>query len=154
MYERANIGKTFLFIDLEKLNKGKTEIIAYFTISQISLDISKISNKRRKKILGNYPGRDSISSISAYLIGQLGRNDYYTNDDLGGEQILKECYNSISIAARVVWGEVIVSECREQMFSKFYERQGYKKFYPDLNDKDLYTLYKRVNFNEYWNITN
>ena len=152
-YERANIGKTFLFIDSEKLMNDDMEVIAYYTIAQKALDISGMKGKRRRKILGNYPGRDKLSSMSAYLIGQLGRSDNYSTDDISGQQILHECYCSISIAARVVGGEVIVLECREQMYSKFYEKQGYKMFYPELSDEGLYTVFKKISFDEYWKST-
>ena len=150
VYEKGNIGKTFLFLDAEKLENNEIEVIAYYTIAQGSLDISQMSNSKKRKVLGSYPGRDRLSSIPTYLIGQLGRSDAYSNDDLSGEQILKECYNSISIAARVVGGEMVVLECREQMFSKFYEKKGYRKFYAELSQNNLYTLYKKINFVEYW----
>lgn len=150
-YERTNYGKTYLVIDSEKLENGIFEIMAYFTIAQRSVDISKLSNKRKRKVLGDYPGRDIIKSAPAFLIGQLGRCDDYCNDDLSGQQILYECYHVISLAAQVVGGNLLVLECREHMFGKFYEEQGFKKLYDELNEENLYTLYKKIDFSEYWN---
>ena len=40
-------------------------------------------------------------------------------------------------------GNLIVLECREHMYDKFYEGQGFKKLYDELNDESLYTLYKK-----------
>lgn len=151
-YEKTNYGKTYLCIDADEVKNGKFEIAAYFTIAQKSLDISSLSGKQRRKILGNYPGRDSLKSIPAYLIGQLGRCDKYTNSDLSGDQILMECYHTISRAAMIVGGNLIVLECREHMFEKFYEQKNFKKLYKDLNEEGLYTLYKKVNFEEYWKV--
>ena len=37
------------------------------------------------------------------------------------------------------------------MYEKFYEGQGFKKLYDDVNEEGLYTLYKKINFEEYWN---
>lgn len=37
------------------------------------------------------------------------------------------------------------------MFSKVYERLGFKKLYDSLNDEKLDTLYKKVDFEDYWN---
>ena len=37
------------------------------------------------------------------------------------------------------------------MYDKFYEGQGFKKLYDELNDENLYTLYKKIDFTEYWN---
>lgn len=152
LYEKTNYGKTYLFIDSVQLKeKNKFSIIAYYTIAQRSLDISQLSKKKRRKILGEYPGRDSLNSVPTYLVGQLGRSDNYSSEKLDGKQILNECYNSISTAARVVGGNIIVLECREKMFGKFYENQGFKKLNLELNENGLYTLYKKINFKEYWN---
>lgn len=89
--------------------------------------------------------------MSAYLIGQLGRCDDCTGEDLSGQQLLNECYHAISLAARVVGGNLLVLECREHMFEKFYEKQDFKKLYNELNEEKLYTLYKKIDFREYWN---
>lgn len=149
-YQKTGFGKTYLCIDSEKLEKGEMSIMAYFTIAQKSVDITALSNKKKRKVLGNYPGRDHLETIPAYLIGQLGRNDQYSNDDLSGEQILNECYHAISMAAMIVGGNMLVLECRKHMFGKFYEKQGFKKLYDEVNEEDLYTLYKKIDFSEYW----
>ena len=150
-YEKTNYGKTYLVIDLEKLLQDQFIVIAYFTIAKKSLDISNLSKKKKRKVLGEYPGRDSINSVPAYLIGQLGRCDDYKNIDLDGQQVLNECYHAISLAAKVVGGNLIVLECRECMYEKFYEKQGFKKLYDELNNEGLYTLYKKIDFSAYWN---
>lgn len=85
------------------------------------------------------------------MIGQLGRCDIYSSEDLAGRQILKECYSIISSAARIIGGKFIVLECREQMFSKFYQKEGFSKLYKELNEEGLYTLIRKVDFSEYWN---
>lgn len=151
LYEKTGFGKTFLILDSEELNNKNFVIAAYFTIAQKSIDISEIPNKKKRKMLGAYPGRDKLKSIPAYLIGQLGRCDSYSSDQLSGETILNECYNAISMAARIVGGSLIVLECKEYMFSNVYEKLGFKKLYDTLNEENLYTLYKKTDFNDYWN---
>ena len=106
--------------------------------------------KKKRKVLGNYPGRDGLSSIPTYLIGQLGRSDLYTKEDLPGEQLLNECYHAISKAARIVGGKIIILECREKMYDKFYKNQGFNDLYGELSEEGLYTLYKKIDFSEYW----
>ncbi len=150
-YEKTNYGKTHLIIDIDKLQNGELIVAAYFTIAQKAVDISKLSKKKKRKLLGEYPGRDSLDSIPAYLIGQLGRCDNYNGKDLSGQQILNECYHAISVAAQVVGGNLVVLECRECMFDKFYAGKSFKKLYDELNDEGLYTLYQKINFSEYWN---
>lgn len=151
LYDNIGYGKTYLIVDKNRLIEEKQFcIMAYFTISVKSLDISELSQKSKRNIFGQYPGRDSANSIPAYLIGQLGRNDEYSRDDISGETILYECYHAISNAAKTVGGNIVVLECRECMFERFYEHQGFKKFYKELNEENLYTLYRRVNFEEFW----
>lgn len=145
------MGKTYLILDSTELENKNFVIAGYFTIAQKSVDISEISAKKRRKMLGSYPGRDKLKSIPAYLIGQLGRSDSYSSMQLPGDTILNECYNVISLASMIVGGNLIVLECREGMFSKVYERLGFKKLYDSLNDEKLDTLYKKVNFEDYWN---
>lgn len=151
LYENTNLGKTYLILDSTELENKNFVIAGYFTIDQKSVDISEISAKKRRKMLGSYPGRDKLKSVPAYLIGQLGRCDSYSSLQLPGDTILNECYNVISLASMIVGGNLIVLECRDGMFSKVYERLGFKKLYDSLNDEKLDTLYKKVDFEDYWN---
>ena len=151
LYENTNLGKTYLILDSTELENKNFVIAGYFTIAQKSVDISEISAKKRRKMLGSYPGRDKLKSVPAYLIGQLGRCDSYSSLQLPGDTILNECYNVISLASMIVGGNLIVLECRDGMFSKVYERLGFKKLYDSLNDEKLDTLYKKVEFEDYWN---
>lgn len=149
-YENTDFGKTYLIVDEDKLKEEVFSIIAYFTIANTAVDISGISKKKKRAALGNHPGRDGLNFVSAYLIGQLGRNDDYTSDDLTGEQILNECYHAISSAALAVGGRLLVLECRECMFENFYEKHGFKKLYDELSSEKLYTLFQKIDFSEYW----
>lgn len=150
LYENANLGKTYLILDSKELENKNFAIAGYFTIAQKSVDISEISAKKRRKMLGAYPGRDTLKSVPAYLIGQLGRCDSYSSQQLPGNTILNECYNVISLASMIVGGNLIVLECREGMFAKVYEKLGFKKLYTSLNEENLDTLYKKVDFEVYW----
>lgn len=151
-YEKADIGKTYLCVDKERLDGGEFIVLAYFTLAQRAVDISDLPKKRKRKVLGEYPGRDQIKTVSAFLIGQLGRGDDCSKEELSGQQILNECYHAISLAARIVGGKLVILECREHMFDKFYEKQGFKKLYEKLNEENLYTLYKQIDFREYWKL--
>lgn len=150
LYENTNFGKTYLILDATELKNKNFVIAAYFTIAQKSVDISEVSAKKRRRMLGVYPGRDKLKSIPAYLIGQLGRCDSYSSQQLPGIAILNECYHAISLASRIVGGNLIVLECREGMFSKVYEKLGFKKLYNSLNEENLHTLYKKIDFEDYW----
>ena len=151
-YENTDFGKTYLLVDTKLFEMGELSIIAYFTIAHTAVDISNLSKKKKRAALGNYPGREGLNFVSSYLIGQLGRNDAYNSSDLSGEQILNECYHAISLAALAVGGRLLVLECRECMYERFYEKHGFKKLYDELNSEGLYTLFRKMDFNEYWKI--
>ena len=147
-YEKSNIGKTYLFVNEKALSKGSFVIDAYVTLATKAVDISEMTSKGKRKMLGNYPGRDDMKTISAFLIGQLGRSENCDKQEVSGEDLLNECYSVFKRARALVGGVVIVLECREHMFDKFYARQGFKKLRNELNNDNLFELYKKVNFEE------
>lgn len=141
-YELIEFGKTFLIIDNEELKNGHLEIAAFFTIGQVSVDISNLSQKQKKKLLGSVPGRDRMTSFPAFLIGQLGRNDKYNKIQLPGSVIIEECRSRLEAAQIIVGGKLVILECREAL-QAFYTAQHFKKL-SEINDKGLYTYYKRL----------
>lgn len=149
-YSNKNFGKTFLFIDEKKLLEDSMLVIAgYVTLGSRPMDISAMSLKQKRKALGEYPGRDKLDFIPAFLIGQLGRDDNYSSEDLPGEQLLNECYCLFAKASVYTGGSIVILECRSHMYDKFYSKQGYKKLYNTLNDDNLYELYIKVDFKDY-----
>ena len=146
-YQRNHFGKTFIFVDKQLLEEGSISIMAFFTIGLTSLDISGLKKKAKKKLLGSVPGRDNMTSYSAFLIGQLGRADNYTRDDIDGSTILNECYCLIDEIQQKVGGRLIILECRPHLFEKFYSKHDYKKLNESTDRKSktlIYTLYKKV----------
>lgn len=144
-YELSDFGKTFLFFDIDKFLDGDYDVLAFFTIGYTSVDISAISKKKRRKMLGNYPGRDRLNNIPAFLIGQLGKNDNYIYD-ISGETILNEAYSVLKKANVIIGGKLLVLECREKMFEKVYKKFDFNKLYEETDKDDLLTLYKKLNF--------
>lgn len=148
-YEITGYGKTFLIVDKEKINQGEFVVMAFFTTAQTALDITNLSNKKRKKVIGStIPGRDNLETIPAYLIGQIGRDDRYSHNELPGHVILQECYVKIDEARRIVGGSLLLLECRPKMFKNFYEKEEFLELNVELNnhrseDIELMTLYKR-----------
>lgn len=146
MYDNTNLGKTSLIIDKEAFERGEFKIMAFFTIGQTSIDISELSKTRKKKLLGSVPGRDKLKSYQAFLIGQLGRSDDYSSQDISGEIILNECYAEIQRVQRLIGGRLLLLECREHMFDLFYKKRGFEKLVDDVDEHGLFTLYKRLRF--------
>ena len=65
-----------------------------------------------------------MNSISAFLIGQLVRADYCLRVEISGDNLLNVCYSYLK-GVSVFMGEDLFLECREHMFGKFYESQGF-----------------------------
>ncbi|MBF0714477.1 hypothetical protein HZY83_07290 [Gemella sp. GH3] len=144
-YELSDFGKTFLFFDKDKFLSEDYDVLAFFTIGYTSIDISSISKKKKRKMLGNYPGRDRLNNIPAFLIGQLGKNDNHINY-MSGEVILNEAYSTIKKANVIIGGKLLVLECRGKMFEKFYKKFEFTKLYEESDKDGLLTLYKKLNF--------
>lgn len=148
LYDKSGIGKTYIFFDLDA---KEFEVLGYFTLAQKTLNLSQISKTQRKKLLGSqYPGIKRINEVPVYLIGQLGRSDSYKALDLSGEIMLNECYKQISIASRVVGGNIIILECKQEMYEKVYKKKEFNLLEDKLNERGYYTLFKKVDFSEYW----
>ncbi len=143
-YENIEYGKTYLVIDTNKLDTYTFEIIAFFTVGLTSVDISKMSQKKKKKVLGTLPGRDSKDSVPAFLIGQFGRNENYTKDDITGEVLLAECFEQLKRVQGIVGGKMIVVECRESLL-KFYKKHAFKQIEENASKEGLFSLYRRLN---------
>lgn len=85
--------------------------------------IDSMSNTLRKR-LGNLSDKDE--NLVAFLIGQLGRDTFYSKDCLEGKKILKDCYGLIGSARELVGGRLILLECKPiEKLCRFYEDEGY-----------------------------
>lgn len=47
-YEKADHGKTYLIVDKDKLENNEFVVVAYFTIANTSVDISKLPKKGKE----------------------------------------------------------------------------------------------------------
>ena len=139
-YEKAGTCRTYLMLDKEELYKRiKIKILAFFSISTTTLEITDFSNRTKKKILGPLPQQNK-DFIPVFLIGQLGRNDNCNKEQLPGEEIIGECLAAIKRAQEIVGGRIALVECREHLV-KFYESHGFVKV---TNERKLYQLYRKI----------
>jgi len=148
-YERNSKGKTFLCIDGGKYEKtGEIFVAAYYTLANTAIDLSDMGSNKKKRVMGDFPGRTERDTFPAFLIAQLGRCDAYSHEDISGETLLNECFHTLKEAAKIVGGKLVVLECREHMFDKVYKHLEFKKLADELTSDNLYMLYKRVDFYE------
>ena len=146
-YDLIGYGKTYLILDKKEIENGVIKIIAFYTIGQKSIDISNLSQKKKRKVIGGrIPGRDGLKSMACFLIGQLGRSGEYTHDQLLGGTLLKECFSTIETARKIIGGNLIFLECRPKMYGLFYEKHGFKKFLEEPSEDGLFQLYRKISW--------
>lgn len=145
------IGRTYFCLHNDAREQGKLSIIAYFTLSNRAIDISELGKNKKKAVLGDYPGRDGLKYAPTFLIGQLGRSDNYSHEDLPGDILINECYYMLSAVSKIIGGKTLVLDCRGHMYDNFYYEQGFKKLYDQPDENGLWTVYKKLNFDEYAN---
>jgi len=89
-----------------------------------------------RKLDGLYAKKESeaITEIPAFLIGQLSKNDEYT-DRITGDELLEYALSVIGKAQGIVGGRVAFIECQDKpKLIDFYSRNGFKYFRKDPDD--------------------
>ncbi len=140
LFERKSKSRTFLIINAETLSVNRVDLLAYFTLAIQTLKIPKgISANRIKKLDGLFAkrGSDLISEIPAFLIGQLGKNDLFSNG-ISGEEIINYAFSTLFRVRELIGGRVVFVECRDNLdLIRFYENSGFEVFRQDPDDKLL-----------------
>ncbi|MGD1823459.1 MAG: hypothetical protein ACPKM0_11955 [Pleomorphochaeta sp.] len=69
----------------------------------------KLSNNLIRKLRG--VGGSSTNEIPGYLIGQLGRNENFSTDDISGQEILHIAIDKITEIQKQIGGRFILVDC-------------------------------------------
>ncbi|PKM47710.1 MAG: acetyltransferase [Firmicutes bacterium HGW-Firmicutes-8] len=103
--------------------KGDFELFAYFTIA---LKVLKISDSIPKTLIKKLDGLyKNIQETPVYLIGQLGKNDKYT-DCISGQEIIEYALSVILKSFQYVGGRIILVECiNDDNLIEFYVKNGF-----------------------------
>ena len=125
-------SRTYLVIDMEKLEKGIMEIMGYFSIALKVLKIPlKLSKTKVKRMDGLYK---NIENIPVYLIGQLAKSDNYFKL-IEGNQILESAELLIDESFKIIGGRIILREStNDEKILKFYIREGYQLLSENTSD--------------------
>ena len=127
-FAKRNISQTHLVM---APFEGHMAIAGYFTLANKHIQINEdmISKSLFKRIckFGTYEAASKICVVSAFLIGQLGKNFAYKKDSLiTGDELLRIAYDKLSIVQDIIGGKVIYLECEDkQKLRDFYESNGF-----------------------------
>lgn len=134
----------YLILDEEAFDKGKIEVVAYFTLSHKSL-LPENASKTKVKEASGFKTAESIHFV---LIGQLGKymammpNDCVRTYDISGQEVLDYALEVIQASNQLIPCRCVLVECSEkEKVQKFYTDYGFSFFQ---YDGEHYQFYKRI----------
>ena len=135
LFNKTGIASTHLiFSDY----KGKPVLVAYFTIANKDLYISKrnlqkLSKSMQKKIKqrAQFVEETSVYKMSSFLLGQLGKNfsqEALLSCNINGKDILEEDFKVALEAKRIVGGSFVWIEYEDtEKLRAIYESYGFSE---------------------------
>lgn len=145
--EKHQLSRTYFIMP-----RGDFKILGFFTLSLKVININKLDKKIKKKMVCTGKSPDNIDYIPAYLIGQLAKNDLYSqnkktngnikNDTtITGEKLLLTAIDVIRDIQKLVGGKIILvdSVTNEKSDGKvvdFYRKYGFTEYSEKIKTKD------------------
>ena len=156
-FSKRDFSKTHL-VFWSTLDEKEKYLVGYYTIAPKFISISKgnVSNSQYKKLsqYGEYDKYFKKCTISAILIGQLGKNYTDGNDTLiTGDELLKLALDKVKSIQTEIGGRYTYLECEDTPFLlSFYESNGFSQFgkrqldsdETDINGSYLIQLLKKI----------
>lgn len=137
-FEKRNRSRTYLILNEEN------HILGYFSLALKTLFVqhNSITSAMKRRI---NPGK-SVSSIApdteyynVYLIGQIGRNDSFTSNDLSLKDVLREIYSILyEVQNRVGGSSILVEVDTNEKLIGLYKKYGFQ--YLDADQESLSQL--------------
>lgn len=126
--QKESATRTYLILDSEN-----DEIAAYFAISikpVILCENHELSKNKKKKLqVHSHEDEDSkFEVIVTFLIGQIGRNELYTSEDIDLNMILDFVFGILWKVREYIGGRVILVEVdKSEKLINHYEKYGFEK---------------------------
>ena len=136
LFDKQGWSKTHLVFTSYK---NEMVLVGYFTLAPKSFVIIRNNRKSRfdkigstlmKRIAkhGRYDRETNQYTISAPLIGQLGKNDKYPNL-ISGDVLLKYACDTVQEAQSIIGGRFVYLECEDKPgLVEFYKSNGFVSF--------------------------
>ena len=136
LFDKQGWSKTHLVFTSYK---NEMVLVGYFTLAPKSFVVIKNNRKSRfdkigatlmKRIAkhGRYDRDTNQYTISAPLIGQLGKNDKYP-DLISGDVLLKYACDTVQEAQSIIGGRFVYLECEDKpKLLDFYNENGFVSF--------------------------
>lgn len=125
--QKESITRTYFLVDTDR----EDSIAAYFAISfkPIILEKDHVITKSKKKRLPIHKNEMcEIEIIPTILIGQIGRSDSYSKEDINLADILDFVFGVINKVREYIGGRVVLVEVnKEQKLIEHYGKFGFEK---------------------------
>lgn len=128
-FAKQNVSVTFIVLDL--MRTGKDMLVGYFTLTNKSVLVNKVSGAMKKRIKKFATKSDGANGyqIPMPLIAQLGKNSSVEDNNLAGGDLLKMALEKVSSAQRIIGGKTTYIECEsEPKLFNFYSENNFIKF--------------------------
>lgn len=149
LFSHMESTKTFLVYwhaEESEFEPERKEFVGYYTIGNKPFTIpretlsGKMSSKKWRELcrIANTRSNEDKCILSAYLIGQLGKNfDHSNNLLISGNDLLALALNKIMQIQKLQGGKVVYVECEDKKkLLDFYESNGFQIVGKRTLDKD------------------
>jgi GNAT superfamily N-acetyltransferase len=121
-YYRQLLGKSYCY----RLKENPSMIVCAFTLANSSVDVRRLPNSRRKKLMENIPYVKHLSSYPAFLICRLGVNTDFRKLRIGSD--LLDLIKVWVMTPNVVGGcrYLTVDAYNNEDTKRYYEKNGFK----------------------------
>lgn len=128
-FQKESLARTYLLIE-----PNSFDIVAYFSLAIKPILIKenyKISNGKRKKLNSKIMD-ENIEICSTFLIGQIGRHDNYSSNDINLGDILNYIFGVINKVRELIGGRIVLIEVdKEPKLIKRYEEFNFENIESD-----------------------
>lgn len=143
IFEKENYCRTYLILKADLNSDDKPIIVGFFSLANNKcININNVEADDKEKYFGKLAKYSNKEYESAFLIGQVGRNDCYSKEDLPGEFIFDEIYKIIFSLFEKGGGRVIMLECEPILKDYYQNERGFK--YVQNNSNGLCLLLRRT----------
>lgn len=139
-FTKQGISSTYLIM---ASYKNEYVLVGYFTLANKIFCIGKDSLPNRKwksrmSKFGQYDQTIQRYTLSAPLIGQLGKNYANSyNELITGDELLKLALDKVQEMQNIVGGKIVYLECEEkEALIDFYSQNGFVNFGSRALDRD------------------
>jgi hypothetical protein len=123
-FDCRNVARTYLLIDQDSVSKTEPDILAYYSLSVRQLVFDAGLSKNKIKEIDGFS--KIATSVSAILIGQLGKNILH-GDAISGTKIMSLAMTSVRQAFDIIGCRIAFLECQQvNNLISFYLENGFE----------------------------